>query len=153
MNSVIELNIYGNVIRDTCRPRPKCAREVLKHLCTADNATSSLATVLSRILVCKPHSANCERLISAYNRLKSVDSDKQLAIIILYINVNMPVLCNFDPRPAVLNGFVIKTGGAQNHAKLQGSPGFKTSLVNVMCQVQCHTVNIQLGLYCRPLCS
>ena len=45
----IELNIYGDVIRDTCRPRPKCAREVLKHLCTADNATSPLATVLSRI--------------------------------------------------------------------------------------------------------
>ena len=49
MNSVIELNIYGNVIRDTCRPRPKCAREVLKHLCTADNATSPLAALLSRI--------------------------------------------------------------------------------------------------------
>src|SRR6218665_2729749 len=79
----IELNIYGNVIRDTCRPMPKYAREVLEHLCTctADNATSSLATVLSRILFCKPHSANCERLISAYNRLKSVDSDNQLAII------------------------------------------------------------------------
>src|SRR6218665_2055017 len=136
----IELNIYGDVIRDTCRPRPKCAREVLKHLCTADNATSSLATVLSRILVCKPHSANCERLISAYNRLKSVDSDKQLAIIILYINVNMPVLCNFDPRPAVLKWFCDKKKQAARRT-MQSYPGFKTSLVKEMCQVQCHTVN------------
>jgi hypothetical protein len=51
------------------------AREVLKKLCernaedepAEDKKICSLALTLSRILVCKPQSADCERLISAYN--------------------------------------------------------------------------------------
>ena len=56
------------------------ARKMLPILCKqiakADSLDSetgplALALALSRILVCKPHSADCERLISAYNRLKT----------------------------------------------------------------------------------
>ena len=85
----------------------KCCRRILKNICIVNNS-SPLATVLSRILVCKPHSADCERLISAYNRVKSLDRaslSRQTISDYLYINVNMPPLCNFDPRAAVLKWF------------------------------------------------
>jgi len=89
------------MLKDGTKP---CPRDVLKRLCEI-NVDSPLVTVLSRILVCKPHSADCERLISAYNLLKSIHRaslSRQTISDYLYIHVNMPTLCNFDPRPAVL---------------------------------------------------
>ena len=72
--------------------------------CRLQCEASPLAVTLSRILVCKPHSADCERLISAYNRLKT-DSrcrlDNETVKNYLYILLNMPPLANYDPRPAV----------------------------------------------------
>jgi len=65
----------------------------------------ALAVTLSRIIVCKPQSADCQRLISAYNRLKSdVRSPLDCETIsdYLYVFVNMPPLAQYDPRPAVL---------------------------------------------------
>jgi len=53
-------------------PKPSDPRQVLRMICSSKYPSpSSLATTLARILVCKPQSADCERLISAYNRLKS----------------------------------------------------------------------------------
>ena len=55
-------------------------------------SVSPLAVTLSRIIVCKPQSADCERLISAYNRLKSdVRSPLDCETIsdYLYVFVNM----------------------------------------------------------------
>jgi hypothetical protein len=63
-----------------------------------------LAVVMSRIVVCKPHSADCERLISAYSLLKSVrrcSLNRQTITDCLYISTNMPPITNYDPRPAV----------------------------------------------------
>ena len=60
---------------------------------------------ISRVLVCKPHSVDCECIISAYNRLKSINRsrlERQTISDYLYVNVNMTSLCSFDPRPAVL---------------------------------------------------
>ena len=68
----------------------------------------SLALTLSRILVCKPQSADCERLISAYNRLKTDARSSLTGEVVndyLYILMNMPPIVQtvqFDPRPAVL---------------------------------------------------
>ena len=65
-----------------------------------------LSVVLGRILVCKPHSADCERIISHYNIIKSAERssfNRQTISDYLYIYMNMPLLCNFDPRPAVLH--------------------------------------------------
>ena len=65
-----------------------------------------LSVVLGRILVCKPHSADCERIISLYNIVKSADRSLlncQTISDYLYINMNMPLLSDFDPRPAVLH--------------------------------------------------
>ena len=47
----------------------------------------------------------CGVLISAYNRLKShlrASLNRETIVDYLYINVNMPPLSEFDPRPAVL---------------------------------------------------
>jgi len=70
-----------------------------------DCEVTPLAITLSRILVCKPQSADCERLISAYNRLKTdARSTLECETIndYLYILLNMPPLAQYDPRPAVL---------------------------------------------------
>lgn len=66
---------------------------------------TTLSKILCRILVCKPQSADCERLISAYSLLKapgrSLLQNSTLANY-LYIRINMPKLATFDPRPATL---------------------------------------------------
>ena len=85
-------------------------RQLLTTLCQSSNSNtqekvSPLVLTLSRILVCKPHSADCERIISAYNRLKSNSRsslDQDTIIDYLYVLMNMPALDQFDPRPAVL---------------------------------------------------
>ena len=92
------------------------AREVLEKLCernaehqqhqpAEDKKMCSLALTLSRILVCKPQSADCERLISAYNRLKTDARSSLTGEVVndyVYILMNMPPIVQFDPRPAVL---------------------------------------------------
>ena len=59
---------------------------------------------LARILASKSHSADVERLISTYNKVKTLGraslSSSQLQNN-LYILHNMPALENFDIRPAV----------------------------------------------------
>ena len=65
----------------------------------------NVSVVLGRILVCKQHSADCERVISLYNKVKSIcrsSLKRQTMSDYLYINMNMPPLCSFDPRPATL---------------------------------------------------
>ena len=37
----------------------------------ASSKTETLTKMLARILVCKPHSADCKRLVSAYNTVKT----------------------------------------------------------------------------------
>lgn len=62
------------------RCKPITPRQVLHQLCNQYALTNNcnkadtiqqnaLALTLARIIVCKPHAADCERLISAYNRL------------------------------------------------------------------------------------
>jgi len=63
----------------------------------------ALAVTLSRVLVCKPHSADCER-ISAYNLLTTNSrSSLERDTIADYIRINMPPLVEFDPHPAGLH--------------------------------------------------
>ena len=62
--------------------------------------------VLARRDVCKPNSADCERLISAYSLMKTC-SRKRLQCQTInntpYVNIHMPVLSQYDQRPAVDN--------------------------------------------------
>jgi len=52
----------------------------------------------------KPHSCDVECLVSAYNVLKDDDRSSLAAETVdayLHVHVNMPVLSQFDVRPAV----------------------------------------------------
>ena len=78
-------------------------KALLQNLC-ANSKTETLTKILARILVCKPHSADCERLVSAYNTVKTNSRnrlERETISNYLYVNINMPVLSKFDPRPAV----------------------------------------------------
>jgi len=64
----------------------------------------NITILLARVIAAKPHSADVERLISKSNILKSinrqslhVETDNEY----LFIHFNMPVLQNWDPRPAI----------------------------------------------------
>lgn len=110
------------------------ARALLRNLCrnTTDSESSEispLAVALSRILVCKPHSADCERLISAYNRLKTSarsSLDRQTISDYMYIHVNMPPLVQFDPRPAVLYWLTDKQRREKETPKAKQQDWFRT---------------------------
>lgn len=64
---------------------------------------TELSIMLARILACTPHSADCERCISANNCLKT---HKRSSLLIstennyLYVHFNMPTLEKFNPRAA-----------------------------------------------------
>ena len=63
-----------------------------------------MAIALARILASKPHSADVERLISTYNKVKTACRARLSSSQVqnyLYIRHNMPVLEMFDVRPAV----------------------------------------------------
>ena len=78
-------------------------KALLQNLC-ANSKTETLTKMLARILVCKPHSADCERLVSAYNTVKTNSRnrlERETISNYLYVNINMPVLSKFGPRPAV----------------------------------------------------
>ena len=65
----------------------KTPKNALRYLCSfKTGAYSEISILLSRILVCKPHSADCERLISAYNKLKTQERSLYLVVrsVIIY---------------------------------------------------------------------
>ena len=66
----------------------------------------TLITALARIVAAKPYSADVERLIKSYNVLKTDERSNlssETLMNYLYIRHNMPVVAEFDARPAVLN--------------------------------------------------
>jgi hypothetical protein len=110
-------------------------RQGLQMLCSQHESSTGkiqqreVAETLARILVCKPHSGDCERIISAYNRLKSTfraNLDCETIVHYLYINVIMPKLSNFDPRPAVLKWLTDKDRRRSDTAKVAKQQWFKT---------------------------
>ena len=81
---------------------------------------SDVCVVLGHILACKPHSADCERVISLYYKIKSTcrsSFKRQTVIDYLYIHMNMPQLCDCDPRPAVLRWMEEKDRRARENTK------------------------------------
>ena len=60
---------------------------------------------MKRFIYAKPHSADVERLIRSYNIIKTEDRSSMTGDTLkhyLYIRQNMPVVSNFDPRPALI---------------------------------------------------
>lgn len=77
--------------------------EIIKTIASNSNYEDIL-TILSRIYVCTPHSADVERCISANNLIKTplrnrvvIETENKY----LYIYFNMPALENWNPRPAI----------------------------------------------------
>jgi hypothetical protein len=116
-------------------------RQLLTTLCQSSNSNtqenvSPLVLTLSRILVCKPHSADCERIISAYNRLKSNSRsslDQDTIIDYLYVLTNMPALDQFDPRPAVLYWLTDKNRRQRHTPKASQQDWFRTVFSDFEC--------------------
>ena len=81
-----------------CNELPKTnPHTVLQNIVNGGNEQyyRNVSVVLGRILVCKPHSADCERVISLYNKVKSIcrsSLKRQTMSDYLYINMNMPPL-------------------------------------------------------------
>lgn len=87
----------------------------------------SLSTAVARIIAAKPHSADVERMISYYNVLKTCKRSSLSPETIknsLYIKINMPVVAEFDPQPAVL-----KWLNSKKKAFKSSSTGYKTGMV------------------------
>ena len=94
---------------------------------------SDVCVVLGRILACKPHSAGCERAISLYNKNKSTcrSSFKRKTVSdYLYIHMNMPQLCDFDPRPAALRWMEEKDRRARESTKAGKQAWFSKVFAN-----------------------
>ena len=94
---------------------------------------SDVCVVLGRILACKPHSADCERAISLYNKIKSTcrsSFKRQTVSDYLYIHMNMPQLCDFDPRPAALRWMEEKDRRARESTKAGKQEWFSKVFAN-----------------------
>jgi len=71
---------------------------------------------VARIIAAKPHSADVECIISYYNVLKTYKRSSLSPETIknsLYIKMNMPVVAEFDPQPAILKWLNSKKKGIQ----------------------------------------
>ena len=74
------------------------------HLIRHVSSWKPVAIALARVLASKPHSADVERLISTYNKVKTHSRASLSSSTIqnyLYIRHNMPALENYDVRSAV----------------------------------------------------
>eukprot|EP00795_Rhopilema_esculentum_P005649 gene5649-10879_t len=79
------------------------SKALLKQLCRQEHY-KEVAQVMAWILVCKPNSADCEKLVSVYSSLKTSTRSWLLRETIsnyLYVSMNMHVFTMFNPRPAV----------------------------------------------------
>lgn len=95
-NEVLQQNIPSKV--------GGCVFEVIKSLISKKEAYEELICVLSRIVVCTPHSADVERCISANNRVKTPLRNRvsvQTETKYLHVKFNMPALEAWNPRAAI----------------------------------------------------
>jgi hypothetical protein len=107
-------------IREREDVKLKSGRDILPEICQLPEF-EELTTVLARILVCKPHSADCERIISSYNLLKTASRssiDRKTISYYLHVRVNMPPLSAFDARPAAMKWIHAKQRRARETPKI-----------------------------------
>lgn len=71
---------------------------------SCSNEYKNITIILARVIAVKPHSADVERSISKSNILKSINRQSlhvKTKNEYLFIHFNMPVLQNWDLRPAI----------------------------------------------------
>ena len=91
----------------------------------SEKKCSTLTTAIARVVAAKPHSADVERLISTYNKLKTSDRASLSSETIrnyLHVSENMGDLESFDPSQAALDWLTSKNRRARHpeKAKQQG---------------------------------
>lgn len=107
--------------------RKKTLRDLVVTLSQSPDYTN-VTKALSRLLAAKPHSADVERLISASNNLKSVSrSTMKLNTenMYLFIHYNMPVLTDWDPKPAIIHWMNNKCRRVRDRTKGRQQSYFK----------------------------
>lgn len=115
--------------------------KLLKYLADPSriNFFTELLAVVARIAACTPNSADCERVVSANNNLKT---NKRTRLLIstensyLYIHFNMTVLSKWNPRPAVSH-YLAEVNRHQPHQTVESTkttqrPYFKHVFENVL---------------------
>lgn len=79
---------------------------MLKMLCrNKDGLFDTVKTSLARLVAAKPHSADVERLIAGYNKIKTKDRSHMGSLQLqnqLHVQMNMGSLDAFDPTDAAI---------------------------------------------------
>ena len=95
-----------------CNELPKSnPHTVRQNIVKADNEQyyQNVSVMLGWILVCKPYSANCETVISLYNKVKLIfRSSLKHQMMSDYLYINMPPQCSFDLSPATFQWMLQK---------------------------------------------
>ena len=91
----------------------------------SEKKCSTLTTAIARVVAAKPHSADVERLVSTYNKLKTSDRawlSSETIRNYLHVSENMGDLESFDPSQAALDWLTSKNRRAKypEKAKQQG---------------------------------
>lgn len=108
---------------------------------------NELITVLSRIYVSTPHSADVERCISANNLLKTAKRNELLIETenkYLYVYFNMPSLQNWNSRPAIKAWMTEKTRRDRSNVidhKATQAPHFKGIFENTQNETDAQSDN------------
>ena len=89
----------------------KHATDMLRAICVLSNQNAGMyskrSIILSCLLVCKPHSASCERA-KIYSIIKTASRrslSREILSKYLYVNMHMPPLTQFDIPYRLLNDF------------------------------------------------
>jgi hypothetical protein len=92
--------LADNPVLQKCTPR-----EIMQKLGGMGDQYMTFRTALARVVAAKPHSADVERLISVYNKLKTPDraalSSKTISNY-LHVSQNMCDVDDFNPSDAAL---------------------------------------------------
>lgn len=84
------------------------------------NRTGTLSRFAARIVAATPHSCDVERLISAYNRLKTIDRSSLAPETLndyLHVIVNMPDLADYNASSQLLDEWERQAGSQSFSAK------------------------------------
>lgn len=108
-----------------------------------------IMTVLSRIYIATPHSADCERCISANNRIKTPLRNRislETEIKYLYVHFNMPTLEQWEPRPTIKYWMNEKERRDRSNTienKAKQAPHFK-GIFEVACEFEPDEDNVEV---------
>lgn len=103
--------------------------QLLKILCrNKDGQFDTIKKALARLVAAKPHSADVERIIHAYNKIKSKDRSNMGQLQLqnqLHVKLNMGPLDVFNPTEAAMKWLTVKKRRDRPVLKKKAEPFFK----------------------------